>query len=197
MAASEARDPFRSSRLIYRAVRPEDNSLFEAIIDDHIGWVNSCAGNITLPGPMQADKFRKKVSEQLLGAVICLSQEGSKRPGTPIGQISLQGLPPHLQHHRHAEIVLNILPEHQRCGYGGEAILWALDFAFRRAGLHKVKIRAFKWNQAAIRLYERLGFKHEGRDRESYWHEGRFWDGVEFGILDREWQDLPNTFELS
>jgi len=39
-------------------------------------------------------------------------------------------------------------------------------------------------------LYERLGFKHEGRERESCWHEGRWWDGVEMSMLEGEWRQL-------
>jgi RimJ/RimL family protein N-acetyltransferase len=82
------------------------------------------------------------------------------------------------------------LPEYQGKGYGSEAISWALDYAFRRAGLHRVKIAAFEYNAGAVRLYERLGFTPEGRERESCWHEGRFWDLVEFGMLEGEWRAM-------
>lgn len=82
---------------------------------------------------------------------------------------------------------IDILPLYQGKGYGSEAIKWGLNYAFKRAGLHKVRIRAFEWNEGAVKLYERMGFKHEGRERESLWHEGRFWDGLELGMLDREW----------
>jgi RimJ/RimL family protein N-acetyltransferase len=39
-------------------------------------------------------------------------------------------------------------------------------------------------------LYEKIGFKVEGREREAYWHEGRWWDGVELGMLEGEWRSL-------
>jgi RimJ/RimL family protein N-acetyltransferase len=39
-------------------------------------------------------------------------------------------------------------------------------------------------------LYARLGFVEEGREREALWHEGEWWDSVEFGMVEREWAVL-------
>jgi RimJ/RimL family protein N-acetyltransferase len=115
--------------------------------------------------------------------------------GTPIGEIHLKPLPASLSHHRTSEIGLDILPEYQGRGYGSEAINWALDYAFRRAALHRVSIRAFGWNEGAVRLYGRLGFREEGRERECLWHEGRWWDGVLFGMLEGEWWEMERRRE--
>jgi hypothetical protein len=30
----------------------------------------------------------------------------------------------------------------------------------------------------------------EGREREAIWHEGRFWDGVEYSMLEGEWKAM-------
>jgi RimJ/RimL family protein N-acetyltransferase len=200
MPTPASKDPFRSARLTYRAIRiPEDAELFAAINDDRAGYMNSNASNIKLPGAADAAAFQKSVSEELLGCVICLAPDeegGTRSPlsppacGAPIGQVQLKKLAPQLQHHRFSEIGIDILPPYQGHGYGSEAIRWALDYAFRRAGLHRVNIRAFGWNEGALRLYRRLGFTEEGRKREELWHEGRWWDGVEFGMLDREWWEL-------
>lgn len=90
-------------------------------------------------------------------------------------------------------MAIDILPLYQGKGYGSEAIRWGLNHAFKRAGLHKVRIRAFEWNDGAVRLYERIGFKHEGREREALWHEGRFWDSIEMGMIDREWWEMQKV----
>ena len=107
--------------------------------------------------------------------------------GRAIGQLHLSALPPHMTHHRSTELGIDILPAYQGRGYGSEAIEWALDYAFRRAGLHRVRVRAFGWNDGAIRLYKRLGFVAEGTERSAYWFKGRFWDGLDFGMLEDEW----------
>ncbi|KAL1592160.1 hypothetical protein SLS59_009816 [Nothophoma quercina] len=199
--------PFDTTRLAFRAVRqPEDLALFTAIGNDQDGYMNSSFTNVTLPSGADTTKFMKSlIEDSLLGATIWLKDsENSKENeemrnngapsgnlksewGTAIGEIHLSRLPPNTTHHRWTEIGIDILPNFQGRGYGREAIEWALDYAFRRAGLHRVRIRAFGWNTGALRLYEKIGFKLEGRERESLWHEGRWWDGVEFGMLEGEW----------
>ena len=92
--------------------------------------------------------------------------------------------------HRHTELGIDILEAYQGKGYGTEAIQWALDWAFDVADLHRVGIRSFEWNYGARRLYERMGFKHEGVGRESLFHNGRYWDDYQYGMLDTEWRDM-------
>lgn len=182
-------DIFRSERLLYRAVSTEDDlPLFEAINNDKIGYQNSNASNIRLPTKDDAKDFMKGVSEDLLGAVIVVAAPSGGMP-TPIGQVHLKAPGKYQGHHRNSEVGIDILPAHQGKGYGSEAIRWALEYAFQRAGLHRVGIKAFGWNDGAIRLYERLGFKIEGREREALWHDGRWWDAVEFGMLEDEWRE--------
>jgi RimJ/RimL family protein N-acetyltransferase len=118
------------------------------------------------------------------------------RWGTAIGEIHLSRSSPETAHHRATELGIDILPAYQGRGYGAETINWALDYAFRRAGLHRVRIRAMEWNEGALRLYERLGFTCEGRERESLWHEGRWWDCVEYGMLEDEWWPLQWAKEV-
>jgi RimJ/RimL family protein N-acetyltransferase len=199
--------PFNTKRLSFRAVRqPEDLPLFLAIHNDQSGFMNSNFTNTSLPSTADATKFMKSVAEDsLLGATIWLQplqgDEGSERTrndgatsedlksewGTAIGEVHLSRLPAGAQHHRWTEIGIDILPSFQGNGYGREAIEWALDYAFRRVGLHRVRIRAFGWNAGAVKLYEKVGFKIEGREREALWHEGRWWDGMELGMLEGEW----------
>jgi RimJ/RimL family protein N-acetyltransferase len=188
-------DIFRSARLTYRAVNPDtDLPLFQSIHADALGYQNSNPSNIHLPNVSDAREFVTAVSESLLGAIIWLPshvevQKGGtfSRPPTAIGQIHLQSPGKHESHHRNSEVGIQILPEWQGKRYGGEAISWVLEYAFRRAGLHRVGIRVFAWNAGAVRLYQRLGFELEGWEREKYWHEGQWWDDAVLGILEGEW----------
>lgn len=202
--------PFDTTRLAFRAVRqPEDLALFTAIGNDQSGFMNSNFSNTALPSSTDTTKFMKSVAEDsLLGATIWLKDTPKSKEreemlnngapsgdlksewGTAIGEIHLTKLPANAIHHRSTEVGIDILPSFQGKGYGREAIEWALDYAFRRAGLHRVRIRAFEWNTGALRLYEKVGFKIEGREREALWHEGRFWDSVELGMLEGEWWEL-------
>lgn len=56
--------------------------------------------------------------------------------------------------------------------------------------MHRVGIRCCGWNEGAKRLYERLGFKLEGVMRELLWHENRWWDSYDLGMLEGEWAEI-------
>jgi RimJ/RimL family protein N-acetyltransferase len=183
-------DPFRSERLIYRLVEPEDEELFMTIQADPIAIRNSNPGLAKPTTKANALSLMKAVEEALLGVVICLpGPEASSEP-IPIGDIRLSPLRPNLAHHRFTEIGINIIKTYQGKGYGTEAINWALDWAFGTAGIHRVGIRVFEYNEGARRLYEKIGFKEEGVSRQMFWHAGRWWDDIQFGMLDWEWREL-------
>lgn len=165
-------------------------------------------GYLPIPrGKQQAKGFREWLTSCLLSAVICLpgpaagdDGEASPKPqdvpqpsggqdaAIPIGVIALESsMPPHA-HFRHVKLCITLARQYTGQGYGSEAINWALDWAFRRAGMHKVSIGTYEFNTGAVRLYERLGFVHEARFREQAWHDGRWWDEIWWGMLEREWQ---------
>ncbi len=79
---------------------------------------------------------------------------------------------------------------YQGQGYGSEAIKWALRFGFRHCNLHRIEIGGFGYNTGALRLYEKLGFKMEGRKRDFFWHDGAYWDLVGLSMLEEEWREL-------
>lgn len=90
-------------------------------------------------------------------------------------------------HHRSCTLGIMLGSAHQGRGYGTEAIDWALDWAFRVAGMHAVRLSCFSFNERAARLYQRLGFVHEGVTREAYYFDCKWYNRILFSILDREW----------
>jgi RimJ/RimL family protein N-acetyltransferase len=61
-----------------------------------------------------------------------------------------------------------------------------LHYAFGPLGLNKVSLDVLEYNERAIRVYERLGFRPEGIHREDVYKEGRFVDVIRMSILARE-----------
>ncbi|KAK0614244.1 acyl-CoA N-acyltransferase, partial [Immersiella caudata] len=92
--------------------------------------------------------------------------------------------------HRTAEMGLVFGSGYRGNGYGTEAINWLLDWGFMRAGLHLIGLQAFGYNPDVIRLYKRLGFVEEGREREAIPFERKWWDTVHMGMLEHEWEKL-------
>lgn len=77
-------------------------------------------------------------------------------------------------------------------GYGSDAAKLMIEYAFQTLNLRRVELRVYEYNVRAIRIYERLGFKHEGRMRESKWSEGRYWDTLFMSILRDEPRGAPD-----
>ncbi len=72
-------------------------------------------------------------------------------------------------------------------GLGTEATRLMLGHAFERLGLHRVGLSVFAFNGRAIRSYEKVGFRVEGRLREAILRDGRYWDEIQMGIVRDEW----------
>ncbi|HJY32179.1 MAG TPA: GNAT family protein, partial [Actinomycetota bacterium] len=68
-------------------------------------------------------------------------------------------------------------------GFGREMIVLALRYAFNELNLHRVWLTTSAFNERALKLYEKLGFQHEGRGREHILLDGTRWDIVYMGIL--------------
>lgn len=76
---------------------------------------------------------------------------------------------------RRAEFSLYIAPEHQRKGYAKPALWTLLKKGFLDLGLNCIWGETFHGNHA-VRVFEDVGMKKEGRRREFYYREGRFID---------------------
>jgi diamine N-acetyltransferase len=89
--------------------------------------------------------------------------------------------------HRTAEFGMTIGDRTDRGkGYGTEAVRLLLDLAFTGLGLQNVQLQTYEFNHAALRAYERAGFKEYGRRRRCHFMGGRFWDVVYMDYLAEE-----------
>lgn len=79
-------------------------------------------------------------------------------------------------------------PEYLSNGYGTEAIMLILEFGFRYLNLHSIKLDVLDANERAHRCYQKCGFKDTGRDRESIFLNGRYFDKLHMDILEGEFQ---------
>lgn len=72
-------------------------------------------------------------------------------------------------------------------GYGTDAMVQTLRYAFTELNLQRVTLNVFEFNERAVRSYEKIGFRMEGRQRQAIIREGRRWDILYMGILKEEW----------
>lgn len=73
-------------------------------------------------------------------------------------------------------------------GYGTDMILALLAFGFEQLRLEHIWLEAFEYNPDARRLYERIGFVHEGTFRSRRFADGRRWDEFHYSMLAAEWR---------
>jgi RimJ/RimL family protein N-acetyltransferase len=78
-------------------------------------------------------------------------------------------------------------------GLGTEAIDLVLDYAFNVLKLHRISVRVIDYNLRAICAYRKCGFVVEGREREAAFVDGRWYDDIMMGILDREYRHLRSS----
>jgi hypothetical protein len=65
-----------------------------------------------------------------------------------------------------------------------------LTGGFEIVALHRIGLQSASLNTRAIRLWKRLGFQQDGKDREAIWINGRWHDEVRFSILEGEWRAM-------
>jgi diamine N-acetyltransferase len=75
-------------------------------------------------------------------------------------------------------------------GYGTEAILLLLDYAFGALNFHRVSLGVVGFNARAIHFYEKVGFRREGIQRDGYYLDHKYHDFVMMSILEDEYRAL-------
>ena len=96
--------------------------------------------------------------------------------GTLVGRLSLSR-DTHPSSYHVADLGLMIDAGHRRRGIGRALLEAAVAWA-RGAGVRKLELHVFPWNEPALRLYEAFGFEREGLRREHYRRDGDYVDAV-------------------
>ena len=76
-----------------------------------------------------------------------------------------------------ADLGLMVAAERRGQGIGRGLLEAAVDWA-RAAGVTKLELHVFPWNEPALRLYERFGFEREGVRRGHYRRAGEEVDAI-------------------
>ena len=106
--------------------------------------------------------------------------------GRLVGTCQLQGIHPV---HRCAELQIRIgLKQDRGKGYGTSAVSQLLRFGFLDRNLNRIGLHVFADNAAALRLYQKSGFKEEGRLRSAAFVDGEFKDLVLLSLLRSEYR---------
>ncbi|MDE1820125.1 MAG: GNAT family N-acetyltransferase [Euryarchaeota archaeon] len=176
----EVKLPIRTERLELRLPRdPDARALSRA--GDH----PEVSRGTYVPHPFGPDAARRNIRRLRSAAggralPLLIVERGTR---TPIGLVGLGSVN---RRDRSAELFYWVSPDRWGLGLAHEAASAVLGIAFGPLGLHRVSATAHTFNARSLRLLRRLGFRREGRERESR-REGRVWhDALRFGLLERE-----------
>ena len=95
---------------------------------------------------------------------------------TVVGRLSV-ARDPHPASTHVADLGLMVAAEYRRQGIGRTLLTTAVEWA-SSAGIRKLELHVFPWNEPAIRLYESFGFDREGMRRAHYSRDGADVDAI-------------------
>jgi [ribosomal protein S5]-alanine N-acetyltransferase len=78
-------------------------------------------------------------------------------------------------------------------GVGLEATRLMVEYGFNRLNLRRIDLGVFADHDAAVRCYEKVGFKAEGHMRENLFQEGKYVDRLWMAVLRSEYKSLKAT----
>ncbi|HSL54793.1 MAG TPA: GNAT family N-acetyltransferase [Pyrinomonadaceae bacterium] len=100
-----------------------------------------------------------------------------------VGMVSVATFP-HRPRRRHAGAIgISVHEEWQGKGVGKELMRAIIDFADNWLNLTRLELEVYADNEAAIHLYERFGFEHEGTMRQHAFRDGQYVDSKMMGRL--------------
>jgi RimJ/RimL family protein N-acetyltransferase len=75
-------------------------------------------------------------------------------------------------------------------GFGSDATLVLLKYAFMELNLNCVALEVMSYNERALATYRRVGFHHDGASRAYSYRDGDYYDMVMMSMLRSEWEAL-------
>ncbi|MCE7740854.1 MAG: GNAT family N-acetyltransferase [Candidatus Heimdallarchaeota archaeon] len=91
---------------------------------------------------------------------------------------------------RSAELGITIHnPANHSKGYGTDAMKCLLKFGFNILNFHRIELWVMEYNERAIHVYKKVGFKEVGRKREAHYLQGSYHNVVVMDILEEEFRE--------
>lgn len=80
--------------------------------------------------------------------------------------------------------------EYRDKGYGTEAKMLLLEYAFKELGLRKIYSYVIEFNKRSIRYSEKCGYKEEARLPKHYFRKGKYWDKIILAVYKKDWEKV-------
>jgi RimJ/RimL family protein N-acetyltransferase len=148
---------------------PELKELGDAVAAEPEGWLATLNGWRSVADER---RYLRALRRYPHAAVFVAEAED----GRVIGRLSLSR-DQHPSSRHVADLGLMVDAAHRRRGIGRALLVAAVEWA-QPAGVRKLELHVFPWNDAAIALYEDFGFVREGYRKDHYRRGDEYVDAV-------------------
>ncbi len=168
-------------RVILRPLTPEDApSVVSWMNDDEVTYFM-----FTGQRPITVGQLSEEIRQQTAHPAHTIFLVEDRATRKPIGYAGLYDTHPTA---RKAEFrILLGAKDFWNKGYGTEVTELLTYYGFDRLNLNKVWLGVTEDNVAAVRAYEKAGFKAEGRLRQELYRNSRYYDAVRMSVLRDEY----------
>lgn len=175
---------FQGSLVTLRPFEPEDIPALQAYLNhldlEGCRYLPSGFSELVPLSRKQVEAIYEKLVGSEDGFTLAVTMTGS---GEVVGHTGCDwSWDPHCP-----DLFLVIAPEHQRQGFGSEAILLLLRYVFEYTPAHVVTAWVADWNITGLHFLERHGYQQAGRSRRVGMRQGGYYDAVVTDLLRREW----------
>jgi RimJ/RimL family protein N-acetyltransferase len=179
-------EPLSDGAVALRALEPEDVEVTVAWRNDPEIRDQVLGFRFPVSHVMELDFIKRAIAGE--GMNQCVAGIVDLSDGALVGLVYLKDID---WISRHAAFGMMIgRRDRQGQGLGRRALGLMLRHAFNVLNLERVYLFVADYNAAALKLYETIGFMHEGTLRRHVALDGRYYDLLVMGLLRSEFADL-------
>lgn len=183
---------FWHNDLGFRPVEKKDLELLRQLRNDPSTWIY--LSDVTQISPEMQERWFEGLTKAKDKAYFAVFKEQRSFPvsfeGDFLGMIRTDELD---HNNRSIRVGCDIVPAERGKGYGTKTFEAILKFCFDHMGMHRVWLLTLEDNAVAIKLYKKVGFQEEGRNRQAMWRNGKWRDYIVMSILEDEYKKIHGT----
>ena len=112
--------------------------------------------------------------------------------GTPIGNMGIHDI--NMQNGTATTGAIIGEKEYWGKGYGSDAKMILLDYAFNTLNLRKIYSTVIAFNERSLKYSLKCGYKEEGRRKLHHYKKGQYWDDIQLAVFKEDWLPLWEKF---
>lgn len=160
--------------ILIRRAEPDD---FAAIYEIY-RCPKVVAGTLQLPYP-SLERWKQRLADPTDGNYVLVAIVRDR----VVGNLGLHTFPNGPRRRHVGTLGMGVHDDWQGQGIGSALMRACIDLADNWLNLERLELQVYTDNEAAIRLYERFGFEHEGKMRRYAFRNGTYIDAFAMGRL--------------